>query len=48
MLSVLYFHSSKEVVSTSIPVTQSWIFSLITPSFSVSWSFRSHSYADLL
>jgi len=26
-----------------IPVIQSWIFSIITPGFSVTWSFRNHS-----
>ncbi len=32
-----------------IPVMQSWIFSIITPVFSVTWSFRkSFEYADLL
>jgi len=26
-----------------IPVCHSWIFSIITPVFSVKWSFRNHS-----
>ncbi len=30
-----------------IPVIQSWIFSIITPDFSVTWSFR-NQYADLV
>ncbi len=27
----------------NIPVMQSWIFSIITPAFNVTWSFRNHS-----
>jgi len=28
---------------SSIPVTQSWIFIILTPGFSVTWSCRNHS-----
>ncbi len=33
----------KTVILLFIPVKQSWIFSIITPVFSVTWSFRNHS-----